>query len=264
MSELSEAKTNVVFESFGEPEDPLIIFFSGWGLPVEDYSEQLVAITELGFQVLALETPGFGQAQPLPLAENTVSRLAELFGHALEEVVESPAIFMGHSTGGGIASLIAQDHPHLTNRIILLSPVGNPESLSSYLPRLIKEVVNIPQQEVLEQVRRYPRTVIRIPTNLRLGMDAKRLDLGPVLDGLTQNGIPVHLFVDPSDAVAPPGHLMALDRLVVHPVSGGHDWFRLDPMPLLSLLPLWRTDLVVTPRKRRSWLRTLFGVPSAK
>src|ERR1700759_3434294 len=75
-------------------------------------------------RVLALDLPGFGESSPVgddfdlrEVAYSIVDGLAR-------EGVTGPFDLVGHSLGGGIATVLAAAHPKLVRRLVLVAPAG--------------------------------------------------------------------------------------------------------------------------------------------
>jgi pimeloyl-ACP methyl ester carboxylesterase len=81
-----------------------------------------------GFTVLSPDRPGYGSnpTPPLSMHEN-----AEALAELIEESDAAPSVVVGHSFGGGIALLLAQQRRDLVAGLVLASSVGYPEELGN-------------------------------------------------------------------------------------------------------------------------------------
>lgn len=74
-------------------------------------------------RVVAPDLPGFGLSPPRAdyRLSTHVAALAEFI-----EAFETPVVLMGNSMGGLICELLTSEHPHLVDRLILVSPATPP------------------------------------------------------------------------------------------------------------------------------------------
>ncbi|HUC35763.1 MAG TPA: alpha/beta hydrolase [Acidimicrobiales bacterium] len=80
-------------------------------------------------RVIAPDRPGYGHSalQVLSMAEN-----AQVIADLIEASEASPATLVGHSYGGGIASLVAASRPDIVRALVLVASVGRAESLNIF------------------------------------------------------------------------------------------------------------------------------------
>ncbi len=101
--------------------------------------ERVMAAFPGGYRVLALDTPGFGDSDPLAVATPAIGDYAQRLAGALTELEVSGAILVGHHTGAVIAGELAAAAPELVSGVVLLGPVvianrdEEREQLDSYL-----------------------------------------------------------------------------------------------------------------------------------
>lgn len=93
-----------------------------------------------GFQVLALNRPGYGGSTPLADSDDLIQRNAEVINEVLDQLLIKlglggrPVFLIGHSVGGAVVLTIASLEPSLSIAGIAISGVGletPPESLQS-------------------------------------------------------------------------------------------------------------------------------------
>lgn len=82
-----------------------------------------------GHHVLVPDRPGYGGSgtRPLGMAENAAV-LAEL----LRARADGPAVVVGHSYGGGVAVLLAAQHPGAVRGLVLVGSVGMAGSVNGF------------------------------------------------------------------------------------------------------------------------------------
>jgi pimeloyl-ACP methyl ester carboxylesterase len=231
MTDLFHTQQNkFTVDIYGTADKPHILFFGGWGVPASSYRDRLSLLGE-HFFVYGVSLPGFGDNEPLTFEKNHIRGHAEFFGEYVLPNMElsDGLVLMGHSTGAGVATLIAEQHAGLTSKLILVSPVGSPDPLHKSLVRMIKE---IDLKEALKySTAEYWRRAL---PNMRLGVDAKYIDLVGTLDNLISKGLDVHIFLSQNDRIAPPGKLPEINNAKIVWVEGGHSWFKDYPDDLLT------------------------------
>lgn len=209
---------------YGDPTLPVLIFFAGWGAELLDYEERLSEISK-DFHIIAFNLPGFGYGEPLEGKDNTVRGHALFFINIIEQEIklDSRAVFMGHSTGAGVAAVVATEIPHLVSDLVLICPVGSPDPISRSGIRLLKNINwSRAKRWFSGDYRR------RFIPNMLLGIDAKHLNLVDDIKSLrSQPHLRMRLFLAKEDNVAPAGLLAtSIDVEHIRWVDGGHSWFK--------------------------------------
>jgi alkanesulfonate monooxygenase SsuD/methylene tetrahydromethanopterin reductase-like flavin-dependent oxidoreductase (luciferase family)/pimeloyl-ACP methyl ester carboxylesterase len=85
--------------------------------------ERVMAAFPGGYRLLALDTPGFGDSDPLAVETPAIGDYAQRLAAALAELAVTDAILAGHHTGAVIAGELAVLAPELVSGVILLGPV---------------------------------------------------------------------------------------------------------------------------------------------
>lgn len=259
-----------VVEVRGPVDAHPVLFVGGWGLSADRYRASLGELSDT-FRVFIVGLPGFGDVPGLPLRMSTVEGMTSaVLGVWLElgvGSVDRPITLMGHSTGGAVAALLADEQPELVSEVVMVLPAGSPDPFKKSWPRIV------------EHVRRYPigsgnagLAVSLSPAlvgNARLAVSAKNYDVVPTLESLVDRDVPVHLVVALDDLVTPPGTLLHVHGTTVHHVYGGHGWFNRETVSAASLLmgilaahvPAPDTDASAASQslwgRLVSWVRTL-------
>lgn len=92
--------------------------------PMTALGEGLVAA---GFRVVALDRPGFGWSDRLAGADMASPKAqGDAVAQALASLGLGPAIILGHSWSGALATALALDHPEAVAGLVLVSPVAMP------------------------------------------------------------------------------------------------------------------------------------------
>lgn len=251
---LKSSSISLKISEYGEQGNPTLLFIGGWGVSTESYAERLENLGQV-FKVYSISLPGFGDNEPLDFRRNHILGQSEYIRSSVQEILDkNDTIFlMGHSTGAAIATFLANYFPEKISRLVLVSPVGSPDPISKSFIRMLK-VINI--KEVLRyNTSQYRKRAL---SNIRLGIDAKYIDLSPHLDNVKSKGIEIDLFLADNDQIAPPGKLAELESANIYWVKGGHSWFKYDRIVMVEHLSKYvekepSEPIIETPRS--AWLK---------
>jgi 2-hydroxymuconate-semialdehyde hydrolase len=81
-------------------------------------------LVEWGSEVTAIDLLGYGQSDQPDNTDLGVAAQAKLIGALLETIGWRDGTLVGHDIGGGIAQLVAVDHPSLLNRLVLVDTIA--------------------------------------------------------------------------------------------------------------------------------------------
>jgi pimeloyl-ACP methyl ester carboxylesterase len=92
-----------------------------------------------GVETLAIDLPGHGSSGSIP-AGATLSWMAEQVVGRIMTAFEGPVTVVGLSMGGGVAQLIALDHPELVESMVLVStsPVFPAATRQRFIDRAVR------------------------------------------------------------------------------------------------------------------------------
>ena len=94
---------------------------------------------------IAVDTPGFGQSEPLPQADWSMAMLADRMAQFLGELGIAQVSACGQHTGASIAAELARRHPHKVRALALDGlPLFNAAEQSSILPHQLYRFVPQP------------------------------------------------------------------------------------------------------------------------
>jgi pimeloyl-ACP methyl ester carboxylesterase len=193
------------------------LFVPGWGAPRALYAAGLPA----GWDTL--ETPAFA---------GTHGDLAayRLWLGGVVERQRGPVTLAGHSMGAALSVLAARDAPGAVERLVLISPAGQPlekpiwKSTLSLLDQIAHGLY--PARELAYATRR----TLRAPRSaLHLARTLRALDLGPELAQVRASGIPSTVIACSTDRLTTPAICGRLATMLGADyreldVEGGHVW----------------------------------------
>jgi pimeloyl-ACP methyl ester carboxylesterase len=244
----------LTISEYGDEGYPPLLFVGGWGVSTESYAERLEHLGQR-FKVYSISLPGFGENEPLDFWNNHIRGQSDYIRGAVEEIVNrhERLFLMGHSTGAAIATFLANYFPEKVTRLVLVSPIGSPDPLSKSFIRMLR-AINV--KEVLKySTAQYRRRAI---SNIRLGIEAKYLDLSPHLKNAKARGVEIDLFLADNDLIAPPGKLVEIEEVSIFWVEGGHAWFKYDRTVILGHLSQYveeESAIPIIDSKRSVWLK---------
>ena len=237
---------------YGEAgQGPPVLFLHGWGLDHKAYKRALSRLVRAGVHVYAPALPGFGGTSALPSGPTGLADYGDWTAAFLEAVgVNDPVLVLGHSFGGGVAVLLAHDHPDLVRTLVLINSVGGSawahsgSSTRSMAERPLWDWgLHFPAD--LLTVRQAHRVLpvifteavanlLRDPKSFWKSAElARRADLSAELDSLRRRGLPVVVLWGSRDQLITRDSFEDMCRLLGHPdvvtVSGTHSWLLGDP-----------------------------------
>lgn len=157
----------------GKPNRQVAILIHGWSSSWYAMSSLLPLLSQR-FNCIAIDLPGYGESPPFPYRA-TIAAYAEIVARLIEEISNGPVVLIGHSMGGMISMTLAQSHPVLVERMVLLCP-----TISGRLSTTIDLAFSIPRW--LEQIglRRLSEMVMGTPMIERLVVQITDVLMRPV------------------------------------------------------------------------------------
>ena len=235
-----------------------VVFLHGWGLGHRAYRSALRELMVCGCRVYAPSLPGFGGTADLERGDRTIEGYAAWVDDFLREVgLIEPAMVVGHSFGGGVATRLAFDRPERIRQLVLVNSVGGGFRWSANGGG-IRQLSGIPiwatgfglVRELMSGRDGYRMVeamsvdalgnLVRNPFALaEIGLLARFADLTAELAELGRREVPVLVLTTDGDGVIPLASFDALcaaigtDRTVV---DGGHSWLLARPGAFAEVL----------------------------
>ncbi|MCB0999020.1 MAG: alpha/beta hydrolase [Acidimicrobiales bacterium] len=221
----------------------------GWALGQHTYRDVVERLAAEGVRVVAPSMPGFGPTAELPSTSFSLSGYASWVADLLDSLdVDEPAVVVGHSFGGGVATRFAHDNPDRVRSLVLVNSVGGSSWRSGTGLRSITErplwdwglhfpadvwplrqatrVLPVIAEDLVPNLLRHPRALVKV-ANL-----ARRADLRAELEAMRDRGVPISIIWASRDGVIPRESFEAMcvasgvDGTVV---DGTHSWLLADP-----------------------------------
>jgi pimeloyl-ACP methyl ester carboxylesterase len=226
-----------------------VVLLHGWALGQHTYREVVERIAAEGVRVIAPSLPGFGGTGDLPDASFSLSGYAAWVADLLDALdVDEPAVVVGHSFGGGVATRFAHDHPDRTRSLVLVNSIGgsswhNGSGVRSITERPLWDwglhfpadvwpirqatrVLPVIVEDLVPNLFRHPRALVKV-ANL-----ARRADLRAELETMRDRGMPITIIWATRDGVIPRESFEALcvaSGVRGTVVDGSHSWLLADP-----------------------------------
>lgn len=112
---------NLNYEDVGN-SDKIVLLLHGWGANIQTMAP-IKNIIKDRYRVISLDLPGFGESDEPELAIDSFE-YANIVMEFLARLNIERAIFVGHSFGGKITSIISANHPEMVEKAILIDSAG--------------------------------------------------------------------------------------------------------------------------------------------
>ena len=123
--------------------------------------ERIAYLLSANFQVVAFDTPGFGNSDPLP-ADTSIDGLATAFLEAMERLHLPRAYVLGYHTGNKIAAAMTASSPDRIARLMLVgmshSLVINRSRREAAIHAIVDKSLHHQQDSTVEIHRRWTKT----------------------------------------------------------------------------------------------------------
>jgi len=106
--------SSLIFKSIGHGQT--LVFIHGWGLNSGVWQPLAEKLSE-HYQVITIDLPGFGLNTENTLEEYTLAKVSEQIAHT----INTPAVYIGWSLGGLVATNIAINYPEKVQGLITIA-----------------------------------------------------------------------------------------------------------------------------------------------
>lgn len=153
-------------EWYAEERTGTILFWHGLGATASgaEMIEVAPRLAAAGFDVIAIDAPGFGSSHALPPAGYHLAALAEIMLRVIENRELHKPVLMGHSWGAFVAARFAASFPDLPRAVVLvegghldlvdLPQIDESMTLDAWIAREKNECGEWESKEALEAWRR--------------------------------------------------------------------------------------------------------------
>lgn len=165
-------------EVFGQ--GPALVLIHGWGLNSAVW-QQLAPELAQHFEVHAVDLPGFGLSHEL-----NVSADLQDWVNSIAQAIDKPAIWLGWSLGGLVATQAALSHPKLVSKLITVA--SSPKFAQEQdWPGIKPEVLSLFQQQLQQD---FVKTLERFLAIQALGSESAKQDIMKLKQMLAQRPLP--------------------------------------------------------------------------
>ncbi len=105
-----------------EKEEDAALLLHGLGGSIDSWRKNIGEISR-SFRVIVLDLPGFGKSDK-PRMNYTIKFYREFVFQFLKSLEINKTSIIGSSLGGHIAAEVALAHPHVVEKLVLISPAG--------------------------------------------------------------------------------------------------------------------------------------------
>ncbi|MDX1994137.1 MAG: alpha/beta hydrolase [bacterium] len=105
----------------GNPEGPVVLLLHGFGGSTFTWRDNMDAIVEAGFRVIAFDRPPYGLSDKSPDLDYTVQGYSQLTAGVMDALEVESAVLVGHSAGGGVIAQFAIDFPERVDALVFVA-----------------------------------------------------------------------------------------------------------------------------------------------
>lgn len=110
----------VYYIEAGDPEGEVLLLLHGFGGSTFSWRENIDALAEAGYRVIAFDRPGFGLSDKEFDYDYSVAAQADFTVRLMDALDIDRATLVGHSAGGGVIAQVAVRHPERVERLVLV------------------------------------------------------------------------------------------------------------------------------------------------
>ncbi|GGF49897.1 alpha/beta hydrolase [Marmoricola endophyticus] len=193
-------------EHWGPADGPRALLVHGITSSAATMEELATAMAAAGWSCTAVDLPGHGTSGPA-----TSYAFADVADAIHDQLGGGFDLYVGHSLGGAVGTVLLARHPDTAARAVLLDPalLAPPERLRSIVDGVLPAKEDGPAEVAAANPRWSPRTVeLRVEATQAVDPDAVRAfvedNVWDVREDAARVTVPVRVLVSTSDsAVAP-------------------------------------------------------------
>lgn len=171
-------KTTLKIEKIGQ--GPALVLLHGWGLNSAVWNQVIDDLAQ-HFTVYCVDLPGFGINHEINV-ESTISAWAA----SVAEVINEPAIWLGWSLGGLVATQVAVDYPNKVSGIITVASSPKFTETTDW-PGIKTDVMSMFTKQLSED---FSLTLERFLAIQAMGSTSAKKDINALKAVLTQRPLP--------------------------------------------------------------------------
>lgn len=169
-----------------------LVFIHGWGLNSAVWQPCLTQL-QADFEVITVDLPGFATNSEFQLIEYNLAEIAK----QVQRVVAKPAVYIGWSLGGLVASQIAIDYPEQV--LALVTIASSPKFVEDeYWPGIKKSVLAMFHRQLEQDTTKTISNFLKIQA---MGSPNVRQDIKKIRDLVMQHEQPSQKTLDESLAL---------------------------------------------------------------
>lgn len=180
------------FTQEGSDTGQPLILLHGWGTDVRTWVPLKPALLNAGFQLFALDMPGFGLS-PAPSEAWGIPEYTNLTQQFVQKKQIERPVLVGHSFGGRISILLAAQHPELVSKVILINSAGiriEPSGLKKFVGQIGSSISsltkNSPASKLVQPLRRQYYSLIGAEDYINASDDMRETFVKVVMQDLRE------------------------------------------------------------------------------
>jgi len=166
-----------------------LVFIHGWGLNAGIWQPTAQALSDQ-FQVITVDLPGFGTNVGHTISPYSLDRVTEL----VSQIIEKPAVIVGWSLGGLVATNLALAHPEKVKGVVAVA--SSPYFVESdQWPGIKPDVLSLFHRQLSQDTQRTIDNFLKIQA---MGSPHIRQDIKVIRDLIMQFDMPSKTTLDES------------------------------------------------------------------
>ena len=168
---------HVHYREQGDRRNPALLLVHGLGCSLKYWNCLFDAEEFLAYRMIALDLPGFGLSEKTEQYDYHLSSQADLIAEFVQALNIREFRLVGHSMGGAIAILLAQQLPHLVRQLLVIEP-----NLHASEAQLSRKIVEYTETAFIQQYQQFRD--VAIATVKSWFVNFQQADLDEYIDDL--------------------------------------------------------------------------------